>query len=55
MWGSSARHRPRHPAGPLNDGPAAGDGLQRPAAQREAAEEAQLQPSARCPRPGTDV
>lgn len=57
LTGSSlppARHRPSHQTGPFPDGDAAGDGLQRPAAQPAAAEEARLQPVAHCQRAGAD-
>lgn len=49
-----ARHRPSHQTGPFHDGHAAGDGLQGPAAQPAAAEEAQLQPAAHGERAGAD-
>lgn len=49
-----ARHRPGHQAGPFHDGDAAGNGLQRPAAQPAAAEEARLQPAAHRQRAGAD-
>lgn len=48
------RHRPGRQAGPLHDGHAAGDGLQRPAAEPAAAEEARLQPAAHRQRAGAD-
>lgn len=51
---SPARHRPSHPAEPVPDGDAAGDGLQRPAAQPAAAEEAPIQPAAHRQRAGAD-
>lgn len=51
---SAARHRPRHPTGPFHDGDAAWNGLQRPAAQPAAAEEARLQPAAHRQRAGAD-
>lgn len=50
----AARHRPSHQTGPLHDGDAAGNGLQRPAAQPAAAEEARLQPAAHRQRAGAD-
>ncbi|KAM7370478.1 hypothetical protein PAMP_010025 [Pampus punctatissimus] len=50
----NARHRPSRQAGPFPDGDAAGDGLQRPAAQPAAAEEARLQPAAHRQRAGAD-
>lgn len=50
----AARHRPGHQTGPFHDGDAPGNGLQRPAAQPAAAEEARLQPAARCERAGAD-
>jgi len=49
-----ARHRPSHQTGPFHDGHAAGDGLQRPAAQPAAAEEARLQSAAHRQRAGAD-
>lgn len=51
---SAARHRPRHQAGPFHDGDAPRNGLQRPAAEPAAAEEAQLQPAAHRQRAGAD-
>lgn len=49
-----ARDRPGHPTGPFHDGDAAGDGLQRRAAQPAAAEEARLQLTAHRQRAGAD-
>lgn len=49
-----ARYRPSHQTGPFHDGDAAGDGLQRPAAQPAATEEARLQPAAHGQRAGAD-
>lgn len=46
---SGGRLHPGHP-----DGSAGGDGLRRPAAQPETAEETQLQPTGRSQRAGPD-
>lgn len=52
LFSFPARHRPSHHTKPLQDGPAFGDGFQRPTDEPATAEEALLQPGAHRRRAG---